>query len=203
MLIQAFWVIGILSSLFKYIVLYKFCEHTFIAVSVGIVVTMAVQTIRNNALAPLIAGDVFLLIPILLGLIVITRISRKYGYLSRISMATMIGATMGSTIRVTVQNNIIGQILPIIKDPIITSDILTTLNNSFVWVGMICGFTYFLFTTKNLPRAAKRPYEIMSQIGRYVIIAMIGASFANTALGRQSVFLERIHFLLQVFGLAN
>jgi len=203
-LIQAFFTLGILSSLYRYNVWYKFCEHTFIAVSLAITATVASRTILNNAITPLLKGDLFLLFPIVTGLLYLTRISGKYGHYARISMGVMVGATLGSSVRVIVNTDIIGQIIPVLKTSWFPAGagIDVILGNIYSWVGLIAGLTYFVFSTTWLSGTTKKPFDWASKFGRIVLLAMIGAQFANTTMGRQSVFIERIYFLLKAFGLA-
>ena len=204
LLVQVFFTLGILSSLYRYNVWYKFCEHTFIAVSLAVTATAASRTILNNAVNPVLKGDLFLLFPIAIGLLYITRVSGKVGHYARISMAVMVGATLGSSIRVIVNTDIIGQIIPVINMSWFPAGagIDVILGNIYSWVGLIAGLTYFVFSTTWIKGSNKKPFDWASKMGRFVLLAMIGAQFANTTMGRQSVFIERIYFLLKAFGLA-
>jgi len=204
-LIQVFLVLGVLTALFRYNAWYKICEYTFIAVSLAVTATVASRTILNNAVQPLMKGDLFLIIPIAAGILYLTRVSGKYGYLARISMAIMVGATLGSSIRVLVNTDIIGQILPILQTqwakPNTSIDVI--IGNLYLFVGVIASLIYFVFSTTWLSGSTKRSFEQVSMVGRYALLAMIGAQFANTTMGRMSVFMDRIYFLLKAFGLAQ
>lgn len=204
MIFQAFFVIGILSALYKYNVWYRFCEYTFIAVSVAITVTVAWRTILNNAILPLLSGDLFLIFPIAVGLLYLTRISKRYGYLARISMGIMVGTTLGAAIRVMVQNQIIDQILPVISvNWLSIGNLGEFIGTFYAWIGLIAGLTYFLFTTTWIRGQSRRGYDLLARGGQIVMLMFIAAQFANTTMGRQSIFIERIYFLLQAFGLAK
>ena len=202
-MIQAFLVIGIFSFVFKYNVFYRFCESTFIGVSVGIAITMAIDSLKKNAITPIINGNYIYILAIILGFLIFPRLSRQYGYLSRISIAVMIGATMGAGIRLQMESQILGQIKPVLTQSLITGDIVLTISRIFMWVGMIGGLTYFLFATTAVPEALRKPFDILSKFGRYVILAMLGSSYANVVLGRSSMFIERIYFILQAFGIVK
>jgi hypothetical protein len=69
------------------------------------------------------------------------------------------------------------------------------LNNLVIVLGTISTLVYFHFT-----RAANRPggrvIEVVGSVGKWVILVTFGAIFANVVMGRISLLIGRVQFLL-------
>ena len=200
-LVAAFFVIALWSILYKDTKLYRFAERTFVGITIGITIVSAYTTIKNNAFIPLTQGVYIVLIPIILGVLMLTRFSKKNAWLSRYPLVIVIGLGIALWTRTAIEGNIISNIKPILTTPIITPLFDKTLGNIYSWIGLVGGLFYFLFATTGLPSSTKKGAEYLNTIGRYIIMIMLGTSFANTLLGRSSMMLERVLFLLRTFGI--
>ncbi|MBU0847711.1 hypothetical protein KKH23_11035 [Patescibacteria group bacterium] len=200
--VAAFFVLALYSFIYRDNLIYKFAEHTFLGIGVGIIVTMAVKNVRDQCLVPIIKGELILVPALLLGILMLFRVSKNYGWMSRFSLAVMFATTMATRVALTVQSQIVGQMLPAINAPILHTDPVTAISNIFGVTGLAAACTYFIFARKNVYPALKRPVDLFSKYGRYVVMAYLGASYANVMMGRISMFIERILFLCKTFGIA-
>lgn len=201
-LVAVFFIMGLWSILFKDTIYFRFTERTFVGVSVGIIITQAIKTIITTSLIPITAGDYSTIGSIVLGMLLLTKIAgKKYDWLSRYPTAILIGAGLAVSVRVTVESEILKHIIPVITNPLITDKLHITLGNIYLLVGLITGISFFVFTTEGLPTRGKQIIGYSRTIGRGVLMLYLGSLFANTLLGRSSMFLDRIHFILRTLGI--
>ena len=118
------WCIVLLTlSIFSYLYgdnpFYKAAEHIFVGVSAGYIFTITFwDTIWPNLFGRLIpsyvqAGfefDISYLFPLFLGIFMLFRLSKKYDWLSRISIAYIVGMMAGLKFYVFLNSNLLTQI---------------------------------------------------------------------------------------------
>lgn len=202
-LVAAFFVIALWSILFKDTIVYRFAERTFVGVTLGVTITMAILAIRNGALTPITNGNYIPIIAVIFGLAMLTRLSKKYGWISRYPVALMTGTGLALMTRTSIQAQILSQVAPLVTTPFIGATWDVSFGNIFAWVGFIGGMSYFLFATPGLPVTIQKNIGYLNRFGRYVIMMMLGTYFANILLGRSSMMLERVYFILQTLGLVH
>ena len=94
--VSALITIGIYSVLFKDNPMYQFLESVFVGMAAGYLVVVNWFTLLKPTVSDEIAAKAFsLIIPLILGLLVYTRYSKSVGWLSRYSMAFMMGVGSG------------------------------------------------------------------------------------------------------------
>lgn len=183
------WV-GALSAIAIYSVLYKdnpfyrLVEHIFIGVSAGIAVTVGIQTFRNSALTPLLKGNYWLAIPMLLGALLYARYFQDVQWLNRLPLSFLMGTSAGVAMRGAVESQIVGQLMAsMIK--------LNSVNSWVIFLGTILTLSYFFLTWQ-----AKGVTTWVPRLGRYFMMAAFGAAFGNTVMGRVSAAIGRFQFIL-------
>ena len=132
------------------------------------------------------------IIPILLGLGMYTVFVEKYRWISRYSIATLVGVMLGVVTSGTLVPNLINQINSTITAPS-GSSTMDWLNFLYVGIGTICALSYFLFTREHTGVLAPT-----ARLGRLIIMVGLGVMFGNTVLFRMSMLSGRIEYLLQV-----
>ncbi|MBN1232051.1 MAG: hypothetical protein JXA60_01680 [Candidatus Coatesbacteria bacterium] len=118
----------IYSFLYKDNVFYKIAEHVYVGSSAAYITVVAWYNIMvPQVIRPLFYGDVntgqhsfILIIPTILGILMLTRFSSKYSWLSRIPMSIVFGMGAGMAITGVVQ----AFIIPQIKDTIANSPVI-------------------------------------------------------------------------------
>ena len=147
-------------------------------------------------------------IPIALGCMLVTRISRRFSWPSRYSYAIMIGWGAGIGIPVTVKTFVLKQleaaVLPLKFGAISEawnaevfsySDFLWALampvGGVMILVGTVSVLYYFFFSVERGPVG-----KVVSRVGIFFLMVSFGASFGYTVMGRISLFIDRVEFLL-------
>lgn len=204
----AFITLAIFSFLYKDNPIYKFAEHLFVGISAGYFVVI----LWHNGLVPnlfqrLSDGDPWFLwlnsdrpwylIPGLLGVLMWTRFSRKYSWISRWPLALYIGIATGVAIPLYMANQVIKQLhasmVEISWDSFLGQglfDIGAGYSGLIIFVGMIAGLIYFFFS-----KAHTGVMGGVAKFGIWILMIGFGASFGYTVMNRISLFINRLQFL--------
>jgi hypothetical protein len=158
--------------------LFRFAEATMIGTSAGVLAVQGLENIKRLSWTPLVVKAEYInLIPILIGLLIFFRLSRRYSYLSRIPVSFLIGSGIGVSITTSIAAEIIGQIRGLFT-PMPTSafEIFNTIFIPASLIGVLLFFTYTKEQTGTL--------GIITKFGRYVLMFGLGANFGNMIMTR-------------------
>ncbi len=182
----------IFSFLYKDNPFYKFAEHLFVGISAGYWATLEWHNVfLPNLWNPLTQqGRLLLLVPFAFGILLFSRFTNKFGWLSRWSMALIIGIYAGIAIVGYGSGDLILQIRANLL-PLWTDNWLTSFNNILLTVGVITGVIYFFFSKEH-----KGALGGAAKIGIWFLMISFGASFGYTVMSRMSLLIGRIYFLL-------
>jgi len=133
-------------------------------------------------------GDVWLLVPTLLGLLMLTRFSRRFSWLSRLSFAFFVGLGAGLTIPRTISSFILAQVEATLQ-PLSWS--LAGLDLLVILMGVVSVLVYFFFSLEHKGVVGK-----VSRLGIAFLMISFGASFGYTIMARLSLLIGRISFLM-------
>ncbi|MEN3045393.1 MAG: hypothetical protein ABDH49_00170 [Candidatus Hydrothermales bacterium] len=131
-----------------------------------------------------------LLIPITLSIFMLLRFIPPTAWISRWSIAFLVGMAAGLGITGSLQGYIIPQTEATLL-PIYTGDLFTSFNNLIIIIATVSTIIYFFFS-----REQKGVIGIFAKIGITFIMIAFGASFGYTVMARVSLLIGRIHFLL-------
>ncbi|MFZ1683432.1 MAG: hypothetical protein WAU88_04795 [Candidatus Zixiibacteriota bacterium] len=206
----AFLTLAIFSFLYKDNPLYKFAEHLFVGVSAGyFVVILWHNTLSPNLLQRLSDGDWYFLwlnslrpwylIPATLGVLMFSRFSQKWAWVSRYPMAIYIGISAGLTIPLEITNRVLRQLVATMG-PINWGnfggnsfmDISAGYSQILIFLGSIAALIYFFFSTPH-----RGVIGVVSKFGIWVLMIGFGATFGFTVMNRISLFANRIQYLWQ------
>lgn len=174
---------------------YRVAEYTMIGVAAGYSLAQGVRVVMQLGFTPLMGGQSLLIIPILFGLLIFTQVSSKYRYLSRWPMALLIGSGVGVSIRTTPEVNIMRQITATFL-PIFGVEPFQGFSNLVLIVACISALAYFYMTFE-----MKGPVGGISQLGRYSIMILLGATWGSQLMIRATIFIGRLTFLIRDFFL--
>ncbi|MGB2805273.1 MAG: hypothetical protein WBD64_10320 [Candidatus Zixiibacteriota bacterium] len=188
----AFLTLCIFSFLYKDNPFYKLAEHLFVGISAGYWATLEYHNVfRPNLWDPLTReGKLLLIVPFIFGLLLFSRFTKKFSWLSRWPMALIIGIYAGITIVGYGSGDLILQIQANLL-PLWTDNWLTSLNNILLTVGVITGLIYFFFSKEH-----KGALGVGSKIGVWFLMISFGASFGYTVMSRMSLLIGRVYFLM-------
>lgn len=165
---------------------YRFAEHVYVGIAAAHSFIMGWENLQNIAFGPIINdGKVIKIIPIILGLLLYSRIFKGKAWLSQIPMSIIVGIGTGLTMRGTVRSDIINQIRALAVP-------LNSVHNIIVVVGGITVMMYFYFSRKE----TNLVFNYSGRVGRFLLMVAFGALFGNAAMGRMSLLIGRMHFLL-------
>jgi len=180
----------VMSFLYKENPLFRLAEHIVVGLGAGYFAVWGMKNVNDIALTGVQRGDYSYFLPMLLGVLFFLRMSKKYSWLSRWSIAVIVGVSTGLFVRGTIDVQLIGQILAAGKS-IASTDILQNVNNLLAAVLTVCTITYFIYT-----REQKGPLTVTSRIGRYGMMVAFGAIFGGTVVSRMATMIGVIQFLL-------
>ena len=203
--IGAFITLCCFSFLWKDNPLYRFTESLFVGVSAGYYLSVVYfhQVLKPNLLAKLfpsffsspdavVAPDYWLIIPGFLGCLMLLRFSQKFAWVSRFTVAFVMGVSTGLTIVTSAQQYLIPQIAKAIKPIIVAGNIWQSFSNFVLVLGSIACLFYFFFSTEHRGPV----YGNLAKIGIWGLMISFGASFGATVMGRISLLIGRFSFLL-------
>lgn len=202
------WVGAILTLLvFSYLLgdtpLFRLAQSIFIGVAVGYATTVAIQLVLVPMLFEPLAmdpeGKSPLLVPLILGILLMTKLRPAWAPFGSISVAFLFG--VGGALA-------IGGALSGVLVPQFTATALTlasaqgsgaAVNGLLLVVGTIGALLSFRFVTggdRVAGRVVDRVAYYWGYVGRWFILIAFGAIFADTAVSRISVLIGRVYFLL-------
>jgi hypothetical protein len=198
LLLGAVFIMMVYSGyLYKETVWIHIAEHVFIGTSVGYMIVLAIKNIVDNAWTPMVTGKPLYILPILLGLMLFLRYSRKTSFLSRWPLAIMIGVGTGLAIKGVVIAWLISQIQSTAK--IVTTSPGAFINGIIILVGVVVGLIA-LIETREQTGGAMKP---VVRLGRTYLMAFFGVAFGLTVMTRFSVLFGGIEYILRAFGLVK
>ena len=199
----------ILSFLWGDNPLYKLAESIFVGVSAGYAMVVGFWTgIVQNLLAKIIPDlmrqsflpaleggpDFVYLVPLVLSVMMLMRLSPVGSWIARWPLAFFIGATAGIRLLGYFESDFLRQIESTIVPLVVMTDAgvswADTLKNITVTVGVLTCLVYFFFSVEHRGVAG-----VASRVGIWFLMITFGAGFGYTVMGRIALIAERLNFL--------
>lgn len=202
--------LGALGTLALYSILYKenpfyrAGEHIFLGLATGYgLYVIWKQVLFPQWWKPLAAGQWLWILPLVAGLMYYTIYSRRFSWMSRAVMMTMMGLTAGLEFR-----KFFGQWMPQIGSsfkPLVVivpgsaggvdvpGSAFASFTNILFMVCLVSVLTYFFFSFEQRNRAVRAT----AATGRWLMMVAFGAMFGSTVMARMSLFIGRLTFLFQ------
>lgn len=223
--LSAFLTLAVMSFLYEDNPFYKFAEHLFVGVSAAYGMVVGFWSIIVGNLIPRISVSLseffqvpyqegsynfFYYLPIIFGLMLLMRLSKNHGWMARIPLAFIIGTTAGLNFIGYLRSDFIKQIaatfIPILGSQgewtgigdffanfslSASGQFVAILSNITIFLGVSCGLIYFFFSKEHTGWFGKA-----SRLGIWILMITFGASFGYTVMGRISLLVGRMTFLL-------
>jgi hypothetical protein len=144
--------------------------------------------------------ELMYVIPLIFGLLMLTRLVPKVTWLSRWAMAFVIGFAAGTNFTRYLQSDFVSQIHSSIE-PIYQPgmSVMGTIGDVFskiiIIVGLLSALIYFYFSKEH-----KGVFGRAARLGIWVLMAAFGATFGYTVMARISLLTGRIDFLIRWIG---
>lgn len=219
--IAAFLTLAVFSFLYQDNPIYKFAEHLYVGVSAAYWMCQGFwSTIVGNLIPRISSGlseffkvqyrgetwDIMYWLPVILGVLLLMRLSSKMGWISRWALAFIVGTTAGLNFIRYLRSDFVEQIsstmLPLLVDWQGLSGFMTAFDLSFggqfvsiltnliIFTGVICGIVYFFFSKEHTGMFGRA-----SRFGIWILMITFGAAFGYTVMGRISLLVGRLTFL--------
>jgi len=206
--LAAFLTFSVFSFLYKDNPMYKFAEHLFVGVSAGyFVIILWHNGLVTNLYQRLADGHFYFLwldsakwwyiFPAILGIMMFTRFSKKWSWVSRWPVAFYIGISTGLAIPLEMANRVNRQLYAMME-PIDWSgfwgnrflDLSAGYSEVLIFVGTVTALIYFFFS-----KAHTGLFGGAAKVGIWTLMLGFGASFGFTVMARISLLINRIQFL--------
>jgi hypothetical protein len=209
---------GILSLLFTVMVLsyiigdnvaFRLAIHVFIGISTGYVAVLVWrQVIVDKMIMPLFSGSLLdralVVIPLILGLFLLTKLSPSLEWMGRWVVAFMVGIGAAAA----VAGAVLGTLTPQVLNTINLFSVQNAANPLYlgagiiILIGTVCTLAYFQFTVLGKNATSGRRGLVMRGIafvGQVFIVITLGALFAGAYSAALTAFIDRIHSIIQFF----
>jgi len=195
--LRAYLILSLFSFLYKDNVFYKFSEHIFAGLSAGYYVGLIWQTVIVQQLVnPMVdEGEWILIIPGILGVIMFARLIPKISWVSRVSLAFVIGNTAGIFLMNALHGFIFKQLYATMGSINNSKGFTGVLLAVIVVIGVISTLAYFYFSKEH-----KGFLGVTAKVGIWFIMIAFGAHFGYTFMGRISLLIGRAEFLFYDWG---
>jgi hypothetical protein len=199
----------IFSFLYKDNPLFKLAEHLYVGVSVGYIIVKTYDTvIVHLVVKPIVEnGEIALLIPVAIGMLMLTRYVPKAAWMSRYAFAFIVGMGAGLAIPRTVSSFILKQVEDTIR-PLVSmtgSDGVTFsmnllnpashLNAIIIFIGVSSVLFYFFFSIEHSGVG-----KAVARTGILFLMISFGAGFGYTVMARMSLLIGRLTDLIEFSG---
>lgn len=176
--------IGVYSFLYKENPFYRLVEHAFIGLGAGYALVMGYSNVINKAWQPLMKGNVLVIVPIFLGILLFGRFFKGLQWTSRIPLACLVGMGSAIALRGSVQAEFVQQIAAAMVP-------VNSINSLIILLGTLGVLVFFLFTVKSTNPVLR----YTGWFGRITMMVCFGAIFASGIMLRISLFIGRLQFL--------
>ena len=196
----------IFSFLYKDNPLFKLAEHLYVGVSVGYTIVKTYDTvIVHLVVKPIVEnGEIALLIPVAIGMLMLTRYVPKVAWMSRYAFAFIVGMGAGLAIPRTISSFILKQIEDTVR-PLLSMagpDGLTVslnlfnsgshLNALIILFGVSSVLFYFFFSVEHSGAG-----RAVARTGVMFLMISFGAGFGYTVMARMSLLIGRLTDLIE------
>jgi len=198
--LTAFVTIALFSFLYKDNPVYKFAEHIFAGLSagyyVGLIAQSVVWSMLIDPLAASFTDNWLLLIPGGLGFLMFSRLTPigpipDVSWISRWGLALVVGVTAG----IFIISQLHGLVMPQVRDTFVSLDpsqgTLKFMTALMSFVGVIATLVYFYFSAER-----RGALGGIAKMGIWFIMIAFGAQFGYTVMGRVSLLIGRLYFLI-------
>lgn len=187
-LIGTLFIITTMSMLWKDNVFFRFGQAAVMGASIAHYTFMNFQSVHNNAIKPILGGNVLFIIPVVLGLLMYSRLSSDLAWLAKYPTSVLVGVGTG----VMIAGSLRGQIIDQVKQTIL--DAFTGLNGILILIGVVTAFSFFIFTKEHTGALGTSV-----KIGRVFLMISLGANFSGELVWYLTQMIGRLMYILNEF----
>ncbi|QOR33754.1 hypothetical protein IMX26_09590 [Clostridium sp. 'deep sea'] len=187
--LAAICTLGLMSFAIKENPFFRFAETTFVGVATAHSLVISIETIKPQIFVPIAEqGKYHLVFAVILGLLMYSRFIKGKSWLMSYPLSIFVGIGVGLTLKGIIKSQIVNQIIDTVK-PVHSIEALLML------IGVVSVLLFFFFSRKK-GGSTGAVLGVTSKIGRLYMMIAFGALFGNTVLGRMTLLIGRIKFIL-------
>lgn len=186
--------------------LFRIAVYLFVGVAAGYIFVIAIyQALLPRLIWPLVTGSWLerglTVVPLVLGLLLFTRLVPRFARLGNIPLAYLVGAGAAVTVGGAVLGTLFGQVSGTINQFDLTgksSPLAVLVSAIVVLVGTASTLVYFQFgavSHSNQPPQRSALVESVAKIGQVFIAVTLGALFAGVYAAALSALIDRLDFI--------
>lgn len=188
--VAALVTIGSYTYLFGDNPIYRFIEHVFIGLTAAVMTIQAILSIKTQAWIPLTTkGEYLWLLPIVGGIMLLFRLSKRQAWVSRIPLALMLGTATGLSVIRAADTELVRQL----RATVVLK--WTSVNGAVYITCVILPMIYLIFTTNENTKTGAA-VKWVGKVGQYLMMVAFGASLGSTIMARISLAVGRFQFLV-------
>ncbi|MGH7681480.1 MAG: hypothetical protein ACRENN_05785 [Candidatus Eiseniibacteriota bacterium] len=194
--VAALLTLCVFSFLYKDNPFYRFAEHLFVGASAAYLLVVQYQNvILPNVWGPLVAPHrtpwsiVMTVIPTVLGLLMVARVSPRMAGPARWALAFYVGVYSAIAVTGYMQAQVLAQLSDAAK-PFAPG--WGAINSALILVGLLSVLAYFFFSAPH-----RGVHGVAARVGMWFLMVAFGASFGYTVMARVSLLIARVQFLLR------
>lgn len=170
---------------------FRWAEYSVVSLGVGWAVVLVTWQMIDIAITPLAAGDILLVVPLILGLLVYAQFFRGYRWLIRYPLAFLSSGSLAIALTGLPLSDFILQ-LKAIAIPLSVGSAYDILNAILALVAVVSCLTYFTYTHEH-----KGPLGTSAKIGRLFMMLALGGEFGMTIASSFSHTFTVVLFLVK------
>ncbi len=186
--------------------LFRLASYAFVGVAAGYTALVVVyQLLWPKLVQPLMGGNLLLLVPLVLGIILLLKLFPRYARFGSLPMSFLVGVAAAVAIGGAVLGTILGQVQGAINNfdfsAPVENPVLTLVEAVLVLIGTICTLAYFHFgaRVKNEQPPARPIYvETLAQVGQLFLAVTLGSLFAGVFAAAITALIDRLDFIQRV-----
>jgi hypothetical protein len=184
--------------------IFRIVTYIFIGVAAGYVVILTLhQVILPRMIRPLLTGGLterlLALVPLVLGILLLTKLFPRASGLGNVSMGYLVGAGAAVLIGGAVLGTLFGQTRAAIQPFSLNAGLVQNLEGIVLLFGTVTTLTFFHFGARSkLNQAPRRSplIELSARFGQVFIAITLGALFAGVFSASIVALIERLDFLI-------
>jgi hypothetical protein len=189
----------VFSYLFGDNILFRIASYLLVGVTAGYAVVVIIDTVLvPQVIQPLLSGSLWTLIPLVMGIFIVMRLSPRLAGPGKVSMAFLAG--VGAALAIS--GAVLGTVLPQIRGTIVLftpeNNIASWVQGLFVLLGIVAVLAYFQFgALRRTGEQPQRPTYLrwLAKAGEWFMMVTLGAIFAGVLLAALSALVERVDFI--------
>ena len=163
--------------------LFRIGEYTYTATVVAHSVVTGMQTLRSRFLPLFTGANPLLIVPLILGIMSIFVVWKKYAWIASFPIAVLIGVGTGLSLRALMLTDIIGNMNAVVSETalIFVGPPVNQLGYFIRVIFTLAGVVYLLFTVF-IRGPVSKPVGYIRTFGKYVFLSYLGLSVGNAIM---------------------